>query len=208
MATTEVASRNEMERREGPSSWELIVRIQRGDREAGEVLCRRYGPRVVKLVHRLARRRPRGKVDTEDLVQSSLREVFQHLDRFEYRDEASFVAWISRIVEDKIRSSARYWASKRRARAREDGRNVDGLVGRGPTPSQEARRREETDLLYGAIDKLRARQRRIVVNRMILGLPWEVVASAEGTTVAAAQMALSRAKKTLAGILKQLEPGN
>jgi RNA polymerase sigma-70 factor (ECF subfamily) len=170
------------------------------------VLCDRYGPRVVRLVRRLFKHFPRSKLDTDDLVQSSLREIFRDLTRFEYRGERAFIAWLGSIVENKIRSVARYWASHARTAEREDAIDVAILPKDGPTPSQEVRRQEEQDLLYRAIDRLPPRQRRIVIKRMILGLPWEAIAREGDVSVHAAQMQLTRAKRRLARELKRLNP--
>ena len=61
-------------------TWELIERIQKGDKEAGEVLYERYGPRVFRLVRRAMGPRLRAKLASVDLVQSSLRQVFTQID--------------------------------------------------------------------------------------------------------------------------------
>ena len=190
-----------------PATWSLIRRIQAGDRKAGDLLCLRWGPRVARLVRRHLSRRPRGKLETDDLVQSSLRELFDNIDRFTYRGEAAFVAWIGRIVENKIRCSARYWNAKGRSVKREEPVGVEFVAGDGPTPSQEVRRIEDNEHLHRAIDRLPARQRRVVIHRKILELPWEAIAEASNTTVRGAQMLLTRAMKGLARELKHLNDG-
>ena len=122
-----------------PPTWELLERIRRGDRTAGNLLCERYGPRVLRIVRRFLKNRPRRKLETEDLVQSSLREVFAHLDRFTYRGEGAFVKWLGTVVESKIRSTVRHWASSFRNPEREVPAEISLLPCDGPSPSQEAR---------------------------------------------------------------------
>ena len=187
-----------------PRTGELIARLQRGDREAGEILCKRYGNRVVRLVRRFLRSRPRRKLETDDLVQSSLRELFVHLDQFNYRGEGAFICWVDKIVENKIRATLRYWSAKARSAQREEARDVNFLPQDGPTPSQEIHRTEEKEFLYRAIERLPDRQRRVVINRMLLELPWAAIARADDTTERAAQMLLNRARKQLAEELRKL----
>ena len=66
---------------------------------------------------------------------------------------------------------------------------------------QEIRRREEQQEILLAIDGLPPKQRHVVIDRLILDLPWGVVAATRGTSVAAAQMALARAKRKLSRLL-------
>lgn len=85
-----------------PPTWELIRQIQAGDRQAADILCRRYGPRVARLVRRSIGRRLRARLETQDLVQSAFLEVLRGLPGFTYRGEAAFLAWPAAIVERMI----------------------------------------------------------------------------------------------------------
>ncbi len=190
-----------------PPTRELLDRIRKGDRQAGNLFCERYGPRVLGIVRRYLRNRPRRNLETEDLVQSSLREVFVHLDRFAYRGEGAFIKWLGMVVETKIHSTVRHWSSSLRNREREVPAEISRLPDDGPSPSQEVRRIEANDHLYRAINRLPPRERRVVINRMILELPWAAIARADDCTVHALQMRLSRAKKRLAKELRKLEMG-
>jgi len=191
-------------RRSEPDTWELVKRVQEGDREAGDLLCRRYGPRVARLTSRLFSFGRAGKADTEDVVQSVMREVLSHLDGFEYRSEAAFARWIVSIVESKIKAYRRYWSAQCRSIKREEVRSADDFAAGGTTPSEVLRRKETRELVRKAICDLPERQRRLFIARVILELPWNLVAQAEGITVAAAQMAVSRAKKRLRSRLRNL----
>lgn len=187
-----------------PDDWELVRRIQRGDREAGEQLCRRYGPRVTLLVRNSLGHRLHAKLETEDLVQSSFVKVFELLPDLTFRDEASFVNWLSAIVENKIRSAARHWAARKRAADREVPLALEGIASPGLSPSKVAGQREDCRALFLAIERLPEPTRRIIVERMILGLPWETIEAAHGTPLPALQMRLSRAKRKLARELRYL----
>ncbi len=186
-------------------TWELIQRVQAGDRHAGELLCRRYGPRVYRLARRSMGARLRAKLDSDDIVQSSFREIVAQLPHFAYRTEAAFLSWLAKIVDNKIRAAVRYWSAQGRTPEREHAVDVADLVSDAPSPSHEVRRGETVQRLFFAIDRLRDQYRRIVVERMILGLPWEAIAMANHTSVQAAQMLLTRAKRGLARELRRLE---
>jgi len=192
-----------MDLRYEPPTWDLIRRIQEGDREASGLLYERYGPRVTRLVRRALGRSLRARIETQDLVQSAFLEILEDIPRFAYRDEGSFLCWLTRIVENKIRAAARYWGAGARASRREEQVDVSGMPSDRASPSAVIRRDEEFDLLLDAVAGLPPRERRVVIERMLLELPWEVVAREHETSVPAVQILLSRAKKRLA---RRLEP--
>ena len=101
----------------GGRTRELIQRVQAGDREAWDRLHERYR-RVLTWLHRgRIPSRLRGRMDTEDLVSSTLVAVVREIGGFRDRGPGSFHAWVTRILENKLNGAVRaQQAAKRDAR--------------------------------------------------------------------------------------------
>src|SRR5262245_48770179 len=64
---------------EAESSFALLMRARDGDSDARDVLFTRYLPRVQRLAHGRLPPWARGAVDTGDVVQDTLMQVFQKI---------------------------------------------------------------------------------------------------------------------------------
>src|SRR5678815_5286410 len=88
-------------------SVDLIVRAQSGDEAALNDLCARYLPRLQRWAHGRLPASARGALDTHDLVQETLTNVVQRLDKFEPRHEGAFQGYVRQALLNRIRDEAR-----------------------------------------------------------------------------------------------------
>ncbi|HEX6135099.1 MAG TPA: sigma-70 family RNA polymerase sigma factor [Longimicrobiales bacterium] len=130
----------------------LVLRAREGDREAFEVLVRRY----LKSAYAVALAELADPRDAEDAVQDSFITALERLD--DCRDPAAFSGWLRRIVRNRARS----------VRRRERIRETDALERVGNTasvqdPARDLDRTELRQRLEAALQGLSEVQRRVVL---------------------------------------------
>src|SRR4030095_913756 len=84
------------------SSYELVIRARGGDQEALNDLCARYLPRLQRWAHGRLPASARGALDTHDLVQETMTNVVQRLDKFEPRHEGAFQGYLRQALLNRI----------------------------------------------------------------------------------------------------------
>jgi RNA polymerase sigma factor (sigma-70 family) len=100
-------------------SVELVRRAQGGELPALNRLFERYYDRVRKIV-RMRLGPNLGKyVETEDILQETFIAAVHSFDRFEVRDDAGLILWLSKIAEHQIQNAAAYHGAQKRDRRRE-----------------------------------------------------------------------------------------
>ena len=194
-----------------PSEHSLVGRASSGDLDAVEALLARHLPGLERFVRRRGAGLPRQKESATDLVQSVCREVLEGLngDRFEYRGEAEFKAWLYEAAHLKILGRRRYWGAERRDPGREA--RVDPSAGEAPlpgggaTPSREAQEEEERGQLRALLAELPENYRRAIELAHVEGRPHREVAAELGITEAASRMLLSRALARLGTLAERGE---
>jgi RNA polymerase sigma-70 factor (ECF subfamily) len=157
----------------------------------------------------------RSKLESIDIVQDVLINVFRDLNGFTYRSEGDFLRWLSRLVENRIRGKVtKLHAGKRdiRKEVRLDSREqttAGGFVGTaGPievtTPSVIMSRREDLTRLEKAIDALKPEYREIIVLTKIEGLSYKEIADRLGKSDEAVRKQVSRALEALISIFENV----
>jgi RNA polymerase sigma-70 factor (ECF subfamily) len=176
------------------SSFELVILARTGDRAAINTLFDRYDARIRRWAHGRLPAAARGAHETNDLVQETLFKVFQRLDQFEPRHPGAFQGYVWTTLWNCIRDMAR-----RHRRAGASDPIDDSIPSYEPSPFELALGAETFARYERAMEALRPEDREAIVVRIELGLPYTEVAAALGKpTVAAAQMAVSRALVKLA----------
>ena len=176
------------------TSFELVVRARGGDANALNDLCARYLPRLMRWAHGRLPASARGAIDTHDLVQDTLANVVQRLDRFEPRHEGAFQAYLRQSLLNRIRDEAR------RGGRRGTSEPLESVhPSTDPSPLEEAIGQEALDRYEAAMARLRPDDREAIIARIELGLPYPEVAAALGKpSIPATHMAVSRALVRLA----------
>ncbi|MFG0316078.1 MAG: RNA polymerase sigma factor [Planctomycetota bacterium JB042] len=192
-------------------SLDLMKRAQGGDDAALNRLVERYYDRVRPIVRARLGERLRRRVDSGDILQNTFATVVRTYDRFDVNDEASLIAWMSRIAENQILDEHDRQSAKKRRAEREveldagasDDRAVDpSSPANGPGESVE--RRERDELLEEALGELSELYRELILLRDYMGFSWEEVASRTGRpTAAAARMMHATARIELGKLLRQ-----
>lgn len=167
----------------------LLRRAQEGDRNAVNRLFDRYYPRLRAIAHGRLPYYQRDVRDTDDLVQITLSRAFNGLERFEYRREGAFLAYLRKILLNEIRQEA-----NRKKSRRTDGEPGEGLMDPGPTPFQITAQRQTFERYEEALSRLTEAQREAVVMRIEFGFSYEEIAQDLGKPTAnAAHMFVARA---------------
>ena len=179
---------------EAASSFELVLRARTGDQDALNDLCARYLPRLQRWAHGRLPASARGALDTHDLVQETLTNVVQRLDKFEPRHEGAFQGYLRQALLNRIRDEAR-----RGTRRGPSEPLATVHPSSDPSPLEEAIGQEALERYEAAMARLRPEDREAIVARIELGLPYPEIAAALGKpSIPATHMAVSRALVRLA----------
>ncbi len=193
--------------REEQSTFGLLERLRAGDHEAAETLFGMHRDRLRRALRVRIGPEHRSLVDHEDLLQNTILRALEQMDRFEWRGQGAFLAWLVRIATNLLRSELRggahrdAWGSPRRPLPIENGppsQILDARVGERETPDQRAARREEEATLELALDRLPEEDRELVVNRKILGQDYASLAGDLAITEGAVRTRVSRALNKVA----------
>src|SRR5262245_4421114 len=85
------------------SSFDLVLRANRGEDEALNALMARYLPRLQRWAHGRLPPAARGALQTQDLVQNTLLRVIERLPSFEPRHEGAFQGYVRTTLWNQIR---------------------------------------------------------------------------------------------------------
>lgn len=100
-------------------SLELVERAQDGDLQAYNRIFERYYDRVLRICRIRLGPHMRQLVDAEDILQETFIAAIKTFERFEMRHEASLIAWLSRLAENKIREAVDYHHAQKRDKRKE-----------------------------------------------------------------------------------------
>ncbi len=190
---------------------ELVRRFQQGDRATFDVLYARFYPRL-RLLARCRLPAPfRGKLSSEDLVQSSFIEALTHLDRFSnYRSDGLFLQWLSTILMNKLRDRIdHHTAGKRDVRREEPPASSTSALGieSRTGPLEGVIRQEELERLELCLLDLEESAREVLLLRWFCEMTWEELGASVGISGAAAQQRGLRAQVKLASAWHRRFPG-
>jgi RNA polymerase sigma-70 factor (ECF subfamily) len=173
----------------------LVAAAKRGDAQAFETLVLRHEQRVFAVAQRITNNRE----DAEDVAQESFHKAFLHLRGFQ--ENSRFSTWLTRIVMNES-----FMFLRRRRGVFEvlpDGPN-DGMksssevfVDQSPDPEESCWRRERTQLLTAAINRLRPKVRRTILLRDIEERSAEETAQILGTSIGAVKARVFQGRRKL-----------
>lgn len=194
----------------------LIERCLDGDDTAFDELVQRYQDMVFNLGYRLLG----GYDESVDLSQEVFLQVYRKLGTF--RRDASLRTWIYRIVINRAKNRQRWWrrrfpemtavslddmeanpnlAQAASATARPGGNGASGdLI----APDKALERKEVSQILLDAINKLPFSHRTILLLKEIEGLSYDEISTTLDLPLGTVKSRLARARKSLRD---KLEPG-
>jgi RNA polymerase sigma-70 factor (ECF subfamily) len=174
------------------STVDLLRRIRAGDTRARDLLYRRYFPVVKRLARGKVPDRARPLYDTDELVHRTMNAAFAHVGTFEHRHEGAFLAFLRKVLHNKIRDIARLTNPEL---VEMDG----GIPHGGPSPLEATIGTQRLEAYYRALEGLNEQQRQAVTLRLEAGYTYEEIASAiECPSANAARMLIGRALARMA----------
>jgi RNA polymerase sigma-70 factor (ECF subfamily) len=191
---------------------QLVRRVQGGDHDALQPLFERYYERVRRIVRVRLGAPLRSRLDSGDIVQETFLAALKGFDRFDLRDEAALIHWLSVLAENRIRDAADYNDAAKRAAGREVPLASPGRSGTvhldpasdGTGPADRAANDEQVERLEEAISALPEDLREIVLLRDYAGMAWEDIATRVGRpSPDAARMAHGKALLLLAAHMRE-----
>jgi RNA polymerase sigma-70 factor (ECF subfamily) len=195
-------------------SWaerrDLILRAQRGDRQAFDDLVSEYRRSVEAFISHAAGPALRRRLDVDDLLQETLIRAFRSLPDFEDGGEDGFKSWLFTVARHAIQDMARALGRQKRDVGREvslaggsgeesgtsAGRDP-GLASPDPSPSKGPERQERFERLKEALSTLSPEHRQVIHLARLDGLRIEDVAERMGRSKEATSMLLLRAMRKL-----------
>lgn len=180
----------------------LVAAARLGDREAKERLMLEWLPNLRQFVQRRMSPLLRAREGSEDVLQSSCREVLAAIDGCEFRGTEAFRGWLYTAVLHKLQKRERDTRAGRRDPRRE--RSLDGAPSATeppaaePTPSQHLARAEEEQRLRAILQDLPEDYRQVLELARLAELPRAEIARRLGRSEASVRSLLTRALRALA----------
>jgi len=181
---------------------ELVVRVQQGDKQAFDLLVRKYQNRVVSLVRRYVR----NPMDAEDVAQEAFIKAYRALANF--RGDSAFYTWLYRIAIN----TAKNWLVSQGRRppstdidyADAESMDMSGRFSEHETPERLALQGEIIDNIQQAVDALPENLRTAITLREAEGLSYEDIADAMSCPVGTVRSRIFRARDAIDKKLKPL----
>ncbi len=174
------------------SDQEAVGRVRQGDQSSYEILVNRYNRRL----HGIAQKYLRNEADAEDVVQGAHLLALRHIDQ--YSGQADFLSWISSITAHEALTHLR---RSKASVTESDDAALDYVRAYGPSPEQQAIRRDMRGILDSALDGLPAPYRSVFELRQMEELSTAETGARLGLTSACVKTRLLRARSLLRGRL-------
>jgi RNA polymerase sigma factor (sigma-70 family) len=181
----------------------IALAAKRGDERAFGILFERYQPKIFAV----ALRYTRVSEDAEDIVQQTFQKAFIHLHAFE--GNSSFSTWLTRIAINEALMLLRRGRTLREVPigdSRENEVFTHGLEipDSGLDPEANYLKREETEALSAAINKLKVGLRTAIELRELAELSTREAARRMGVSVGAAKARIFHGRRKLRKTLRHL----
>ncbi|HUN90809.1 MAG TPA: RNA polymerase sigma factor RpoE [Burkholderiaceae bacterium] len=182
--------------------WQLVERVQRGDKAAFGLLVTKYQRKIMRLLSRLIR--DAGEV--EDVAQEAFVRAYRALPGF--RGESAFYTWLYRIAINTAKNHL-VAAGRRPATVDTESDSAERYDGAESlrdvaTPDALLLSKEVGEAVNRAIDRLPEDLRRAIVLREIDGLSYEEISTALNCPIGTVRSRIFRAREAIAAELKPL----
>ncbi len=180
---------------------ELIVKCQQGDRQALEVLVKRYQKIVFSILYQLA---PDWH-DIADLAQEVFIRVYRHIGSL--RNPKTFKAWLNQITinlfYDELRKRPRKISTISLDRfSDDDDEPIKEFPDLSQGPDEIVLNQELSSFIRKAMDELPEQFRVVIVLRELQGLSYEEIAESLNCELGTVKSRIARARARLQIMLK------
>ena len=181
---------------------ELILRLQRGDEWAFQLMVRRFRTKIFSIAFGIT-------LDTEesqDIMQEVFLQVYRTIGNF--RGDASLATWLHRITVNRSLNWKRRWARRFKwlhvSTDSTDGQPAVEPESDLPSPEIRVANAQTRRQIDNALKMLPDQARTVFVLREIEGLSYEEIAEAIGIKLGTVRSRLFHARKRLKEILQPL----
>lgn len=191
----------------------LVLQAKTGDENALNLLMQRYLQRILRIVRMRLGPKLREKMESMDVVQEVMVRAIKGFENFEPKDEAAFLHWIGKLVQNEIRDLADYHgAAKRNAdleiKKKENNENFGSVITNLPAdslykPSVQFRLKDDVLKLEAALDQLPEKQKEVVIMRNFEGLTFGEIGTEMDCSEDAARMQFARAIDRLTDLMAE-----
>jgi RNA polymerase sigma-70 factor, ECF subfamily len=182
----------------------LVERVQRGDKQAFDLLVLKYQHRIIKLVSRYIR----DPSDAMDVAQDAFLKAYRALPNF--RGESAFYTWLYRIAINTAKNylvmQSRHLLETEVIPENEEGEQfeLESTLKEYSTPENMVLTDEIQATIVAAIDDLPDDLRTAILLREVEGLSYEEIANVMGCPVGTVRSRIFRARESVDNRLKPL----
>lgn len=181
---------------------ELILRLQRGDEWAFQLLVRRFRKKIFSIAFGITL----DAEESQDIVQEVFLQVYRRIGSF--RGDATLSTWLHRITVNHCLNWKRRWARRFKwlhvtADSADDGSEKEP-ESQLPSPESHVAGAQTRQQIDNALKMLPDQARTIFVLREIEGLSYEAIADAVGIKLGTVRSRLFHARRRLKEILKPM----
>lgn len=152
---------------DSPAYKELVLRMQRGDDSAYQMIMDHWGKRLYNFAMRYAN----DDHFASEVVQQTFIQVFEKIDQL--KDPSKLKSWLYRIASNNCISQGRSLSRRRKVEVGEVLMHAEDA----PSPSRHVERKELKELVLNILQMIPPEQRQVIIMKEYEGLKFREIAN-------------------------------